>query len=469
MKPINIFGKGTLSRSENVTAQQRVNCYLEATDDKSAFVAYGTPGLTEFANFTTTPVRGMYAIGTLLYVVHGSTLYSVSTGGTATSRGTLLTSSGRVSITDNGVQLFIVDGTYAYVYTIATTTLAQVTDGDLPASPATAVFLDGWFIVNSAGTGQFNLSQAYNGATWDSLDYATAESSPDNLKAVFVDHGQLVLMGENTTEFWANIGAIDFPFARVSGATQEWGVASIWSIAKFSETIMWLARNRMGEVQVVMFNGFQPVRVSTPDIEHIFNGYADVSDATGLSYLHNGHPFYQINFTTANTSWLYDGQSGIWSQLKTGTARHRSEMAVAFNSEIITSDYANGKLYTVDATAYDDDGEAIILELTTKHVFDGLDRFTIDELQMDIESGVGTPSGPGSNPVISMSMSKDSGHTYDSDTWVPMSMGLIGEYKARAIWRRLGQGREWVFKFKISDPVKRVILGAWIKARKSGN
>jgi len=468
VNPINIFGKGTLSRSENVTAQQRVNCYLEATDDKAAFVAFGTPGLTLFSNFSTTPVRGMYAIGSVLYVVHGSTFYTVTTGGVATSRGTLLTSAGRVSITDNGQQVFIVDGTYAYTYTIATTTFARVTDVDLTDSPVTAAFIDGFFVVNRGSTGQFFISKSYDGSVWDALDYATAESSPDNLKAVFVDHGQLVLMGENTTEFWANIGALYFPFGRVSGATQEWGVASIWSIAKFGTTIMWLARNRMGEVQVVMFEGYQPIRVSTPDIENIFNSYADVSDATGLSYLYNGHPFYQINFTTAGTSWLYDGQSDVWSQLKTGTGRHRSEMAVAFNNEIITSDYTNGKLYKVDATTYSDDGEAIIMELTTKHVFEGLERITIDELQMDIESGVGTPSGPGSSPIISMSMSKDSGHTYDSDTWVQMSMGAIGEYKTRAIWRRLGQGREWVFKFKISDPVKRVILGAWLKVRRTG-
>ena len=469
MNPINIFGKGTLSRSENVTAQQRVNCYLEATDDKAAFVAYGTPGLTLFSNFSTTPVRGMYAVGSLLYVVHGSTFYSVTTGGVATSAGTLLTSAGRVSITDNGQQVFIVDGTYAYTYTIATSTFARVTDADLTDSPVTAVFIDGFFVVNRGNTGQFYISKSYDGKVWDALDYATAESSPDNLKAVFVDHGQLVLFGEITSEFWANIGALYFPFARVSGATQEFGLAAIWSLARFGQTTIWLGKNRMGELQVMTLNGYQPQRVSTPDIEHIFNNYADVSDATGLSYLYNGHPFYQLNFTSAGTSWLYDGLTDVWSQLKTGTGRHRSEMAVAFNDEIITSDYTNGKLYKVDATAYSDDGEAIIMELTTKHVFEGLERITVDELQIDMETGVGNAVDPGANPIISMSMSKDFGHSYDSDKWVPVSIGAIGEYRTRAIWRRLGQGRDFVFKLKISDPVKRVLLGGWLKIRRTGN
>jgi hypothetical protein len=47
-------------------------------------------------------------------------------------------------------------------------------------------------------------------------------------------------------------------------------------------------------------------------------------------------------------------------------------------------------------------------------------------------------------------------------------MGALGEYKQRAIWRRLGQSRDWVFKFRVTDPVKRVILGASINYRTGG-
>jgi hypothetical protein len=40
-------------------------------------------------------------------------------------------------------------------------------------------------------------------------------------------------------------------------------------------------------------------------------------------------------------------------------------------------------------------------------------------------------------------------------------MGRLGEYRTRAIWRRLGQSRDRVFELVISDPVKRVIVDAW--------
>jgi hypothetical protein len=80
-----------------------------------------------------------------------------------------------------------------------------------------------------------------------------------------------------------------------------------------------------------------------------------------------------------------------------------------------------------------------------------------------METGVGTTDGQGVNPQVMLSVSKDGGHTYGTEQWC--SMGAIGNYQTRAIWRRLGQARDWTFKFRISDPVKRVIFGSSIDIR----
>ena len=40
-------------------------------------------------------------------------------------------------------------------------------------------------------------------------------------------------------------------------------------------------------------------------------------------------------------------------------------------------------------------------------------------------------------------------------------MGAIGQNKYRAYWMTCGSGREAIFKFRVSDPVKVVFLGAW--------
>ena len=75
-----------------------------------------------------------------------------------------------------------------------------------------------------------------------------------------------------------------------------------------------------------------------------------------------------------------------------------------------------------------------------------------------MESGVGLPTGQGSNPVVDLQISKDGGNTFYSVGFA--SIGAIGQYTQRVIWRGLGAARDWVLKLRITDPVKRVITGA---------
>jgi len=79
---------------------------------------------------------------------------------------------------------------------------------------------------------------------------------------------------------------------------------------------------------------------------------------------------------------------------------------------------------------------------------------------VDIESGVGDPA-TGSDPQMALSWSNDGGHTWSSE--YSKSMGKAGEYKKRAIWTRLGVSRDKVFRVMVSDPVKRILLGAYIE------
>lgn len=460
MKPISILGLGTQSKSSNVTSQKRVNLYLEISGDgdKTSVAAYGTPGLTLFADIGGSPNRCVYAVGDYVYVVNRGTFWQVDNAGVKTSKGTLSTTAGRVDIADNGTQIMVVDGPNGYIYSIAAGTFTKIADADFPGADH-VTFNDGYFIVNKPGTGQFHISASYDGLVWDALDYATAESNPDNLVRAIADHGELIQLGEVSTEFWTNTGGLDFPYAR-SGAAVEWGLAARWSLAKFDNSLIWLAKNRMGEVQVVRLAGYTPQRVSDSDIETIFNNYPSTSDATGFSYLLNGHPFYQINFTAAKATWLYDGASNCWSELKSGAGRHRGEIATNYLNRTVVCDYENGKIYNIDGDVYTDDGGAIVSELVSKHVFSNLERYAISALQVDLESGVGLATGQGSDPQIMLQISKDGGHTWGAERWV--SMGKLGQYSRRAKWNRLGQSRNWTFKLKISDPVKRVLLGAFI-------
>jgi hypothetical protein len=90
-----------------------------------------------------------------------------------------------------------------------------------------------------------------------------------------------------------------------------------------------------------------------------------------------------------------------------------------------------------------------------------LKRTAQHSLQLDCESGVGLNVGQGSDPQVMLRWSDDGGHTWSNEHW--RSMGKIGVYQARVIWRRLGMTvklRDRVYEASGTDPVKIAIMGA---------
>lgn len=457
---IPLFGIGTFGKSRTVTSQERTNLYVEIADEPEVSIIslYPTPGLVLQLDFGDTPIRGMYSVGTFRYAVHRNNFYKIANDNTFTNVGTLLTSSGRVDISDNGLQIMVVDGANGYIWDLVALTFTRIVDVDFPGAD-TVTFLNSYFIVNKPNTGQFYISAPYNGLSWAALDFATAESNPDNLVRVQANNGQLWLYGDKTTEPWGDSGALDFPFARIGAAAIEWGLAARWSLAKFMDAIIFLRRNRLGAVQVCVMDNGVAVPVSTPNLDFIFSNYAAVSDASGFAYMVSGHPFYQINFPTAGKSWLFDGMTKAWSEVRTDGTRHRAEIQYNHQDYSFVSDFENGKMYRISTAVYDDNGTPITREFISRHQINSGNWFSFDEVWLEMEAGVGLVSGQGSDPTIMLQISKDGGKTYGNEIWV--KFGKIGENRQRAVWRRLGRSRDWVFKFRITDPVKTVFVAAW--------
>ena len=98
-------------------------------------------------------------------------------------------------------------------------------------------------------------------------------------------------------------------------------------------------------------------------------------------------------------------------------------------------------------------------------------RQYFDELQIQFQPGVGLnvspDTDPSYNPQAMLRWSSDGGSTWSSEHWT--SIGKVGEYNNRAIWRRLGWGRDRVFEVSISAPVKAVIISANLKASAGDN
>ncbi len=230
MARVQLFGLGTKSESPAVTAQRRINFYVEQRKeaDRTAFALVGRAGLTIFVNsFGLNPSRGMWAVNTLplplVFSVHNNVLYSINNAGVTSVIGTIGTVIGDVSMVDDGRNLMLVDGQSGYYYNlIAPAGLHLITDGNFTTSPSTVTWQDTYFIVTSNMTNQFQLSKNSDPTTWPAVQINFTGSAPGNIRAGIADHSVLMLYGDVSTEFWQDTGSPDFPYAVIPGSSQEW-------------------------------------------------------------------------------------------------------------------------------------------------------------------------------------------------------------------------------------------------------
>lgn len=461
---IPFVGGSYTGRSTNNNAQRCVNLFpsVDQKDAKEAIVMYGTPGTKVFCSTMISGcVRGQHVMGGVMFVVVGARVYSVTEGGAASLLGEITTSSGNVFMADNGKQTIIVDGT-ANGHLVADRSFARISDENFP-SATSVTFQDGYFIVTEAGTGDIWISGLYDGNSWAALDFTAAEASPDDALRVISNARDLWIFGAQTVEIFYNSGAADFPFQRITGAIIEVGIGAAASAVKINGALLWLSEKG----QVVRNNGYQAEPVSTPHIEYQIASYSIVSDAIGYTYSMEGHSFYVLAFPTAGKTWVLDVTTNCWLEWESYSSgagkpwsRHRSNCCTLFGRRNVVGDYENGNLYELDMDTYTDNGEHIRRIRATQAISKDRVNVVFHSVEVEFEAGVGLDGGvQGEDPQACLDWSDDGGHTWGNEHWV--SMGKIGEYTRRAIWRRMGRSRNRILRLTITDPVKVVILGAY--------
>lgn len=69
--------------------------------------------------------------------------------------------------------------------------------------------------------------------------------------------------------------------------------------------------------------------------------------------------------------------------------------------------------------------------------------------------------------LVQLCYSKDGGHTWSN--WKEREISSVGEYAKRIRFLGMGQGRQFVFKWRVSAPVKRDTLGANVRITPGGS
>ena len=356
---------------------------------------------------------------------------------------------------------------YALNFSVLPTTDGAFTGGTV------VDIVDNYFVYNSPNTQQWAASNILSPITYG-LSYASKFTGPDNLVSLICDHGQVYLLGENTSEVWADVGTFPFPFQRIPGSSSQQGIAAPFSIARLGNSFAYLSKNNRGQAEIVIMNGYFPTRISTHAVENTLVDQ-NISDAVAYTYQLEGHETYVISFPTLDLTWAYDVTTDLWHKWLWVDSnnvyhRHRTQCSALFQGVVLAGDWQNGQIYQLDLTNYTDNGDTIRRLRRAPHLVSDLQREYFEELQIQFQPGVGltgitTPLNGevvGANPQAMLRWSNDGGSTWSSEHWA--SIGLIGKYQNRIIWRRLGWSRDRIFEVVVTDPIKAVIVSANLKA-----
>lgn len=466
---IDLVGGTSQSWSLAFNAERTVNMFpvfdRKARENAALF---STPGLNLFSTAGVGGTRECFksAKNGRVFFVSDSRLFEIDEAGTATSRGNLLQSSGNVTIEENETQMGICDGTDVYIFTYATNNFAVVSTAAWTAA-GTITSVDSYFIINEVGTGKYYISALGDGTTWSSTDFASAESNPDAILRVFNGFGELYLFGSRSMEIHRNTGASNFPFERISGGTTDIGTSSPYTIISVGRAIFWVGQDKYGNGMVFSTTGISPKKISTEAIDLKLQSATSIEDLKAWSYQEHGHVFYVITGGGLSTSLVYDVTTEEWHERAYTNAdgnfeQHRGQCCVFAFGKHLVGDRENGSIYEMSQDYYDDNGDAIIRERIYKHIFAEGDRVTYSELEIGAETGVGNTTGDYQDPIISLSLSKDSGRTFieaGTDT-----LGTKGQYNKTVRFRRLGISETMTFRLRISAAVKVALFGSHLNA-----
>lgn len=450
-----IVGPSYQLANRKADIQRSVNMHLVSmeTPGKAPFIMDSVPGLLLFGAMGAA-VRGQLVAAGRLFVVAGNVLYEVFSDGTNIARGTLLTSEGAVSLSYGITQLVLVDGPYGYVLTLSTNVFQQITSSGFYGSTRVR-FIDNYFVFLRPDTQQFYISAINDATSEDPLDFASAESSPDALVSLEVDHSEIWLFGELSTEVWYDSGNADFPFSRNKGASVEVGCQAVHSVCKLDNSIFWIGKDINGSGIVYRTQGFLPVRISTQAVEQALQGSSELASATAYAYQDKGLSFYAINAPGLGSQWVYEVSTGSWHErcdLDSSGFFTQSRVtchAFAFGKRLVGA--SDGNLYELSHTTYTNNGDPLVRERTTPHdaapgrVLQFFRRFYLDCTTGEVTfAQIGTSSF-----MVELAWSNDSGASWSDGYMRPI--GKIGEHFARLLWNALGSSRDRVWRIRFSD------------------
>lgn len=441
-----------------------VNGVVEALapDAESRKVIRRAPGLATFGVSGYDGYRGALLAGSALYAAFSGELVKFDSAGVKTDLSDL-TGTDPVSFARNNKlpsfdAVCVADST---AYTIdATTGAATLVDADLP-SPTDVCSGDGYFFFPIADGRVF--SSGVNATTVSALDFTRCNTRPDaNMRGIWYG-GRLLIWGADSCEIYYNAAnPVGFPFSR-EAVVKGPGLGSKWGICGYEDGwekgLFWHGSDNA----IHTLQGYQAIRVSTPDIDRALEAVADRSTIRARCYVEGGHAFVEFSWGTG--CWTLDLTTNSWAEGKSqyDTFRRAVGPAVKAFDRWLCGDRLSGDLVESTDAAYDELGEPLVVEVTSGKCRVGYGQRM--SARFSFVKGVGSIAGADPierDPQIEISWSDDGGKNFGNP--IARKLGRIGqnrpviELSANVLGACRGdQGR--VFKIRMSDPREFALLG----------
>jgi hypothetical protein len=352
-------------------------------------------------------------------ILNGSA-YAYISGSVPGTEPVTMASIGQDSLSNYGA---IATGTALYA-----TNYSQTLQVALPDDfAATSVDASNQRYLVTRGNSQMFYWSDVNTTTFGALNFASAESEPDQLVAVKVIGSEIWLFGRQTIEVWQPSSNPDLPFQPIIGRNFAFGCIARQTIAKVENTLFWIGRQE----RIVLQTAPNPQRISDPAIEGLLRQANEADLNAFVAADEDGHLYYVVNMG-AQGSWAYDVTTKAWSRWKTNDRTDfEGRYAAPFGDGRFVVGGQNGEVNFLTVSANNDNGKPI------ERRFSGW----IDLIKTLRCSNVILDCTVGSNPsletpvYIEMRWSDDRGKTWN--VWESQPLGYAGDFDLSVIWSTL--------------------------------
>lgn len=434
------YGTNAYKRSRGAFPELRlINLFPESVpmEEGGRVALLSRKGLSQSASVGNGPITGVYKQAGVFsgdtFAVSGGVLYR----GTS-SLGTI-DGSGPVSFAGRNGEVLVTAGASLWSYNGTNLAAVAFPDG---ASVRAVEFHKAKFLAARDGSHKWYWSADNDGRTWGALDFASAESRPDNLLDLRVVNDTLWLFGNETIEPWPYNQGATTPYAQMAQRIFSKGLHSTGCVVEMDNSLLFVAADGMAYRTADV-----PLRISDHGMEERI---ADSATVKCFGFIDEGHSFFCIRLDQG--TFAFDIATTSWCELASaGRSNWRAQCATKPISAPVFGDDSTGKLWVFDG--YDDDGGEMERRFTAGVPLDG---GSASIHRLGIEANVGWTdllSGQGSSPLVEMRYSRDGGATFGE--WDSVPLGAQGNYRTRAEWRprEMFDPPGALFEFRCSEPI----------------